>query len=906
MKRLNKTNTTTKTKRLQILSNEEVSRIYDAPQFNQTEQSHFFSLPKNILDDLKIKKSNGKNTSSKVYFILQYGYFKAKHQFYDINYTVMRSDVAFIMETYFPNDKTPKQLPTRKIISFSKETILQAIGFSNDDEKKDKLILKGTALKTEELRLIQLIKSNITKNTCESLDNLFQHDESFYKITALKFDAKSFQTQEMTGELEKLDLCKSIYEFARKFLSKLSLSRRMIDYYSDLAQLYSVDRLKSIPKELSYLYLICYVNSRCEKINNNLIQGFTYYVDKYHSDSEKYAEKNIPLTNNTLEQEKIPIGKLLQIYINKKIMKLDGGQIEKHAFKVMSEEKIDLISKELLKNEIAIKKQEQKLMWEYHKDHYQALITNLRPLFLAIDFESDGKLKSLFKAIHFLKSLFRKKKPLSQIPFSSILVGHIKPEYLVDYFTEVSSKKGKKIKKTINPYQYEFYIYKAIRDNIRSSKIFINNSTDYKSFESEIKIPPNWDKVSCEVLKNLNNKILLRPIDETLSELQGILEALIERTTKRALNGENKHINIKRHRDGSVDFTIPYPAGNEEEDNPFYDQLEIKTISEIFDFVEQQCHFMRKFVHIKQRGASIKKDYLGIKASILADGTMQGTNLFAKRSNLKYQRLQLAEKNHIRLQTLRDSADVIANRMINLPIFDLYDLGGKKHGYGDGTKKKTRRRILKARHSQKYFGYDIGLVIMTMGVNFLPFVTDIISPNEHESHFIYPMLRRNNTDVDIDIVSTDTAGANNVNDFFHYLIDKIHAPCYRSSAKKTKDTLVGFMPLSEYKDLLITPSETVDLKLIHKEWPNLVPILASMLSHKTNQESIIKMLSSHEYKSDTKKALWELNKILKSIHLLKYIDDIDYRRNVRAALNRGEAYHQLLQKIMGVGGGDFR
>ena len=82
--------------------------------------------------------------------------------------------------------------------------------------------------------------------------------------------------------------------------------------------------------------------------------------------------------------------------------------------------------------------------------------------------------------------------------------------------------------------------------------------------------------------------------------------------------------------------------------------------------------------------------------------------------------------------------------------------------------------------------------------------------------------------------------------------------------------------------------------------------MASLLSHETNQESIIKALSSHENTSETKDALWELNSILKSIHLLKYIDDIEYRRNIRAALNRGEAYHQLLQKIMDVGNGEFR
>ena len=470
----------------------------------------------------------------------------------------------------------------------------------------------------------------------------------------------------------------------------------------------------------------------------------------------------------------------------------------------------------------------------------------------------------------------------------------------------MKKKQLRKSKKTINQYQYEFYIYKQLRENLKKCRVYVNNSVGYKSFEEEIKISPNWEKKQDKILKNINNKILLRPIEETLSELMAILEPLIERTNRRALNGENKHINIKRRRDGTIHWTIPYPKRNSELDNPFYDSLEIKTISELFDFVEQQNRFMKLMTHIKQRGTSIKQDYLGIKASILANGTMQGTYAFSKRSNLKYKRLELSDKNHVRLQTLRDAADILGNSMINLPIFDLYDLGGKKHASDDGTKKKTRRRILKARHSQKYFGFDIGVVIMTMSVNFLPFVTDIIGPNEHESHFSYPLVRRNNTNVDIDIISTDTEGANNVNDFLYYLIDKIHAPCYRSTAKKARSSIVGFKPKSEYKGLLITPVRQINIALIKQEWPNLLPILASLLSHETNQENIIKALSSHEQKSETKDALWELNSILKSIHLLKYIDDIEYRKNIRAALNRGEAYHQLLQKIMAVGGGEFR
>ncbi len=74
-------------------------------------------------------------------------------------------------------------------------------------------------------------------------------------------------------------------------------------------------------------------------------------------------------------------------------------------------------------------------------------------------------------------------------------------------------------------------------------------------------------------------------------------------------------------------------------------------------------------------------------------------------------------------------------------------------------------------------------------------------------------------------------------------------------------------------------SRMPDKKLIKDKWPETLPILVSLLSHDSNQEKIVKTLSSHEYKSDVKEALWELNHILKSIHLLKYVDDPEYRRN---------------------------
>lgn len=467
-------------KRLQILHKDEVSAIFGVPKFSLVEQTHFFQLQKNILDDLKLSKTNRNNKSAKLYFILQYGYFKARHQFFNIDYKDVKSDVSFIMKNFMPTHSFPNKLPTRQIQRRARNKILELMKFSADTEKTELLILKkagdlakatqnlseifdeivkhledkravlppysrlqdliGAALKLEEDRLIKLVNSHLTKRARKSIEKLFQHDEALYQITALKFDAKSFKTAEMTEEIRKLSLCKPIYEFAKQFLPKLMLSRRMIDYYSDLAKLFTVDRLSRLPKELSYLYLICYVNGRSEKLNNNLIQGFMYYVDKYHDDGIKYAEKNMAKMKDPLEDARIPIGKLIGIFANDKIMKLDGTKIKKHALKLMSEEDILLNSRLLQQKEIVRKKQERKLIWEYHKKNYQSLLINLRPLFLAIDFEGDEKLKDLFKAVKFLKSSLQNEIPLKKIPFHSIPIAHIKPKSLIDYFTEKTGK----------------------------------------------------------------------------------------------------------------------------------------------------------------------------------------------------------------------------------------------------------------------------------------------------------------------------------------------------------------------------------------------------------------------------------------------------------------------------------
>jgi hypothetical protein len=63
---------------------------------------------------------------------------------------------------------------------------------------------------------------------------------------------------------------------------------------------------------------------------------------------------------------------------------------------------------------------------------------------------------------------------------------------------------------------------------------------------------------------------------------------------------------------------------------------------------------------------------------------------------------------------------------------------------------------------------------------------------------------------------------------------------------------------------------------------------------------------SYNRQNQTKKALWEMDSICRSIHILEYIDDHLYRQNIQKALNRGEAYHHMRRAISYVNSGKFR
>jgi TnpA family transposase len=433
-------------------------------------------------------------------------------------------------------------------------------------------------------------------------------------------------------------------------------------------------------------------------------------------------------------------------------------------------------------------------------------------------------------------------------------------------------------------------VYRQLRDGLEAGDLHCRDSARFRSFDDDLVDDATFDRRAA-LLPRHGLEVAARPIREQLEELRDLIEERFASVNRRILAGENTFVRIQ---DGRTVWKRAVRSEELPPNEPFFDMVERVDVDTLLLFVDRRNGFM-------------EASKPAIVASLMAYATNIGLGRMADISNLSYQELSTAAGNFIRLETLKEANDRIANATARLPIFRHFDIDEAVHSSSDGQKFEAAIPTINARHSSKYFGLKKGVVAYTLLANHVPLNARIIGANEHESHFVFDILFNNATDILPAIHSTDTHGTNHVNFALLHLFGYRFAPRYRKVRSKVETGLYGFRHPGHYnKDWPIKPIRRAREGLILSEWPNFERILLSLALKTTTQSVIVTKLSAYRRKNRTKRALWEFDNIIRSLYLLDYIDSPVLRRNVQRALNRGEAYHQLRRSIAYVHGGRYR
>jgi len=911
-------------RRLKILGQEEIEALYGRPHFSAEEREQYFALTpteKEGLDELG-------SLPSKITFILQLGYFKARHLFFVFSPQEVADDIQYIQAHYFPGFPAP-DFTVSKSTRLKQQRLILAICRYKSCDDPDRRYLEGKAreaarvsgkpiyvfrqvwqalearhltvpgysflqdtvgkaLHFEQNRLADILRQQLNSEQANALNDLLDDRPGLYEITQLKREPRDFSVTEIKRERERGQQIRTLYHLSQRVLPILAISNESIKYYASLVAYYSVFRLKRFDPWIARVYLLCFIHHRYQRHFDNLLASFLFYVRKWTDATRSAAKDRVYAHRVEVNQNLQKAAQVLKLFTDDHIAPdTPYHELQARAFRLLEREKLEQVADHITPH---VSFDETAFQWE-HLDRLGIQFKRyLRPILSAVDFQGAPAQKRLIEGIDFLKAAFAQGRPLGSYPAAQIPTGFLLPKterYL--YAHETTGPRR------LIPDRYEFYVYRLVRERLEAGDLYCRDSVRFRSFEEDLIDDTSWQR-KAELIERTGLPLLQQPIEDQLAALEQELEDRIATVNQRITAGENEYFKIKKKGD-TTRWSLHYPSEPDEANPPIFDTLTPVGIGRVLDFVHRTCRFMDAFEHVLGRYVKGSAEEPALIASLLAWGTNMGLGRMGQISDLGYSTLTTASDNFIRLETLTEANDRITNTLADLPIFHSYDIGGALHSSSDGQKFETGLPTINARHSPKYFGLKKGIVAYTLVANHIPINARIIGAHEHESHYVFDILFNNTSHVQPDIHSTDTHGTNAVNFAILHLFGYQFAPRYKDIADTVSTSLYGFQHPSQYGDGIIRPIRKINTDLIIEGWDQVQRIMVSLALKTTTQSIITGKLSAYARKNKTRRALWEYDHIIRSLYLLRYIDEPPLRRHVQRALNRGESYHKLRQAV---------
>ncbi len=911
--------------RLQILSPEEYELLWGFPRFTQSDRDLFFTLTASEHGAV----DHCRSVRTKIHLLLHLGYFRARQRFFRFELQAVRDDVDYLRRRYFDNVAVADlsvSLHTRqrhievilrlfryRVCALDERTLLEAharhaVRISSrpvyvlrelvDLLRRERVVLPGytylqdlvrEALAFERKRLAGALEGLMSTEQAKSIDRLLTDDEGLHQITTIKRQPRDFTYQQLLREIERGQQLQVLFALAERVIARVDLSAESARYYASLVEYYTVYKLKRMDREAVRLYLLCFVHDRYQRLNDNLLGALCSLM-------RRYIEEVDAATKEAIYRFKLQIGedieqgaKVLSLFVDTAI---DGetrfAEVREIAHSLLPPERLRQLCGHLA-GEGSI--DEGAFEWREVDAIMGKVKRNLRPLLRFLSLQGTAAYDQLLETLATMVDAFELGGPLPELGVSSGLI----PARLKRYLLEPS---GAVIRD-----RYEFMVYRQLRDGLEAGDLHCRDSARFRSFDDDLVDDETFDR-RAELFTRHGLDNAARPLREQLEELRGLVEARFESVNRRILAGENRFVRVQ---DGKTVWERAVRSEDPVPGEPFFDMVERLDIATLLLFVDRRIGFMEAFEHVLGRYRKSSPSKPSIIASLMAYATNIGLGRMADICNLSYQDLSTTAGNYIRLETLKEANNRLANATARLPIFRYFDIDEAVHSSSDGQKFETAIPTINARHSSKYFGLNKGVVSYTLLANHVPLNARIIGANEHESHFVFDILFNNATDILPATHSTDTHGPNHVNFAVLHQFGYQFAPRYRNVQRQLKAGLLGFRhPTHYHKDWPIKPNRRIREGLILSEEANIERILLSLALKSSTQSVIVGKLSAYRRKNRTKRALWEFDGIIRTLYLLDYIDSPVLRRNVQKALNRGEAYHQLRRAIAYAHGGRFR
>jgi len=228
-----------------------------------------------------------------------------------------------------------------------------------------------------------------------------------------------------------------------------------------------------------------------------------------------------------------------------------------------------------------------------------------------------------------------------------------------------------------------------------------------------------------------------------------------------------------------------------------------------------------------------------------------------------------------------------------------------KHSASDGRKVNVAVDCLLANKSFKYFGKDSGVSIYTfIDERQVLFHSTVISSSDREAAYVIDGLNNNDV-IKIDIHSTDSHGYTELIFATTHFFETSFAPRLKNIGKQK---LYAFSSKKTYEKegYKILPSRLINQSFIKDYWDDILRFMVTIKLKEVSASQLFKRLSSYAKDNPLYKAIKEFGRIIKSLFVLTYYDDVKLRQRIEKQLNRVELSNKFGRAVFYANNGEFK
>jgi TnpA family transposase len=613
-------------------------------------------------------------------------------------------------------------------------------------------------------------------------------------------------------------------------------------------------------------------------------------MKRVEDESKTQGDRAFAAEQAQRQQGTAQVGRLLLLYVDETVADATPfGDVRQRAFKIMPKDALQMAGQRLSMKSAS----KLALRWKVVDRLARRVQRHLRPLYAVLDFSSAEPDNPWLEALIWAKGVFAKQQRLSQRPLVECPEATL-PKPLRQHLLMFDAD-GKPT--GVHADRYEFWLYRQLRKRLKSGEIYLDDSFQHRCFADEL---VSLDE-QADLLGQMDIPWLRQPIDSQLDALTAELREQWIAFNRELRQGKLKHLDYDSK---TRKLTCRRPKADQDaaREDAFYGQLSFCDVADVFRFVNEQCQFLSALTPLQPRYAKQAADADSLMAVILAQAMNHGNLVMARTSDIPYHVMEATYQQYLRLASLQAGNDRITNAIANLPVFSHYSFDlDALYGAVDGQKFGMERPTVKARYSRKYFGRGKGVVAYTLLCNHVPLQGWIIGAHEYEAHHVFDVWYRNTSEIVPTLITGDMHSVNKANFAILHWFGLCFEPRFTNLDEQLKDLYCADDP-ALYETFLVRPIGRIDRQVIVDEKTNIDRIVATLGLKELTQGTLIRKLCTYTQPNPTRRAIFEFDKLIRSIYTLRYLRDPQLQRNVHRSQNRIESYHQLRSAIAQVGG----